>query len=63
MQMPYVPLHEAHPPFQRVFNDSMRRAVIRAYRRAIQRGQPVPPVPESARGAILAVKTRHVFSN
>lgn len=63
MQMRYVSLTEAHPPFSRIINDSMYRAMIRAYKRAIQRGQSVPPVPESVRDQVLAAKSRHGFAN
>jgi hypothetical protein len=63
MQMRYVTLTEAHPPMGRIFNNTMRLAVIRAYKRAIQRGQSVPPVPESVRDQVLAAKSRHGFAN
>lgn len=61
MRIQHVSLEEAHPPAPRLFNNSVRLAIIQAYQKAIKIGKPVPPVPDSVRETILSYKSRHSF--
>lgn len=61
MRIQYISLEEAHPPDPRLFNNSIRLAIIHAYQKAIRMGKPVPPVPEEIRDKVLESKSRHSF--